>query len=68
MAARQYPKAADAARLWAQVDPASVPAQEMNVALLLASGKTQEAQAAFAAHLVAHPERAAPLFCSLKAG
>ncbi len=66
MAARQYPKAADAARLWAQVDPASVPAQEMNVALLLASGKTQEAQAAFAAHLVAHPERAAPLFLQLE--
>lgn len=66
MAAQQYPKAAETARLWAQLDPASIPAQEMNVALLLASGKTQDAQAAFAAHVVAHPERAAPLFLQLE--
>lgn len=65
MAAQKLPLAAESVRLWAQLDPNSSSAQEMNVALLLATDKADEAVAAFNKHVKTHPERTAPLFLQL---
>lgn len=65
MAAQKLPLAAESVRLWAQLDPNSSSAQEMNVALLLATDKADEAVTVFNKHVKAHPERTAPLFLQL---